>query len=125
MGRAPLPIGSWGLIRTYLVGQDEKGNPKRHRAVADYRDFDGVVRRVEASGRSVTQATQNLRHKLQNRSLAGRHGELTTMSRFSEAASLWLSRVDDLVKVGRRSPGTVDTYRRQLRNHVWWLRRRL
>ena len=118
MGRAPLPIGSWGLIRTYLVGQDEKGNPKRHRAVADYRDFDGVVRRVEASGRSVTQATQNLRHKLQNRSLAGRHGDLTTMSRFSEAASLWLSRVDDLVKVGRRSPGTVDTYRRQLRNHV-------
>ena len=40
------------------------------------------------------------------------------MSRFSEAASLWLSRVDDLVKEGRRSPGTVDTYRRQLRNHV-------
>ena len=118
MGRAPLPIGSWGLIRTYLVGQDEKGNPKRHRAVADYRDFDGVVRRVEASGRSVTQATQNLRHKLQNRSLAGRHGDLTTMSRFSEAASLWLSRVDDLVKEGRRSPGTVDTYRRQLKNHV-------
>jgi integrase len=118
MGRAPLPIGTWGLIRTYPIGQDEKGKPKRHKAVADYRDFDGVVRRVEASGRSVTQATQTLRQKLQNRTLAGRHGDLTTMTRFSDAAAVWLSKVDEMVKDGRRSPGTVDTYRRQLKNHV-------
>jgi len=118
VGRAPLPIGSWGLIRTYAVGQDERGQPKRHRAVADYRDFDGRVRRVEASGRSVTQATQNLRQRLQNRTMAGRHGDLTTMSRFSEAAGLWVSKVDEMVAEGRRSPGTVDTYRRQLKNHV-------
>lgn len=71
MGRAPLPIGTWGLIRTYPVGQDQKRKPKRHKAVADYRDFNGVVRRVGASGRSVTQATQNLRQKLQHRTLAG------------------------------------------------------
>lgn len=118
MGRAPLPIGSWGLIRTYPVGQDEKGKPTRYRAMADYRDFDGVVRRVETSGRSVTLATQKLRQKLQNRAMAGRHGDLTAMSRFSSAAELWLSKVDALVVEGRRSPGTADTYRRQLRNHV-------
>lgn len=118
MGRSPLPIGTWGLIRTYPVGQDEKGRPKRHKAVADYRDFDGIVRRVEASGRSATQATQNLRQKLQNRTLAGRHGDLTGMSRFSEAAELWLSKVEEMANEGRRSPGTVDTYRRQLKNHV-------
>jgi integrase len=113
-----MPIGTWGLIRTYPVGVDAKGKPKRHRAVADYRDFDGVVRRVEASGKSVTAATQNLRQKLQNRTLAGRHGELTGMTRFAEAADLWLAKLDALVKEGRRSPGTVDTYRRQLKNHV-------
>lgn len=118
MGRSPLAIGTWGLVRTYSVGHDDKGKPKRHKAVADYRDFDGVVRRVEASGRSVTQATQNLRSKLQNRTLAGRHGELTMMTRFSAAADLWLSKLDDMVLDGRRSPGTVETYRRQLENHL-------
>ena len=105
MGRQPLPIGSWGLIRTYPVGQDAKGKPDRLRAVADYRDFDGVVRRVEASGRTATQATQNLRQKLQNRTRPGRHGELTAMSRFSDAAELWLAKVDEMVADGRRSPG--------------------
>ena len=30
----------------------------------------------------------------------------------------WLSKVDEMVAEGRRSPGTVDTYRRQLKNHV-------
>jgi integrase len=113
-----MPIGTWGLIRTYPVGQDDKGKPLRHRAVADYRDFDGVVRRVGASGKSITQATQNLRQKLQNRTMAGRHGELTGMTRFSDAADLWLSKIDAMVREGRRSPGTVETYRRQLKNHV-------
>jgi len=55
---------------------------------------------------------------LQSRNLAGRHGELTAMGRFSEAAELWLLKVDAMVEEGRRSPGTVETYRRQLRNHV-------
>jgi len=118
MGRKPLPIGSWGLIRTYLVGEDSKGKPRRVRAVTNYRDFDGVTRRVEASGRTATAATQNLRMALQSRSLAGRRGELTSMSRFSDASDLWLAKVDALVRDGRRSPGTVETYRRQLRNHV-------
>lgn len=118
VGRSPLAIGTWGLVRTYSVVHDDKGKPKRHKAVADYRDFDGVVRRVEASGRSVTQATQNLGAKLQNRTLAGQHGELTMMTRFSAAADLWLSKLDDMVLDGRRSPGTVETYRRQLKNHI-------
>ena len=118
MGRSPLPIGSWGLIRTDPIGLDGKGKPKRHRARAYYRDFDGVTRLVEASGRTATMATNNLRQKLQSRTLAGRHGDLTTMGRFADASELWLSKVDAMVKEGRRSPGTVDTYRRQLKNHV-------
>ena len=118
MGRSPLSIGSWGLIRTYPVAQNHKGKPVRYRAMTDYRDFDGRVRRVEASGRSVTRATQNLRLRLQTRTLAGRHGELTMMSRFSDAADLWLSRLEVMVKEGRRSPGTVETYRGQLKNHI-------
>lgn len=118
MGRAPLPLGTWGLIRTYPVGQDEKGKPLRVRAMADYRDFDGRVRRVEASGRTATLATQALRQKLQNRAAEGRHGDLTGMTRFSAAADLWIGKLDAMVGDGRRSPSTVDTYRRQLVNHV-------
>ena len=117
-GTLPLPIGSWGLIRTEPVGQDGKGRPQRHRARAYYRDFDGVTRLVESSGRTPTMATNSLRQKLQNRTLAGRHGDLTAMTRFSDAAALWLTKVDEMVTEGRRSPGTVETYRRQLKNHV-------
>src|SRR4051812_45592761 len=118
MGRAPMPIGTWGLIRTYPVGSDDKGKPRRIRAVVNYRDFDGVVRRIEASGKTATAATQNLRRRLQSRTTAGRYGELTAMTRFSAAADLWMQKVDALVAERRRSPGTVDTYRRQLKNHV-------
>lgn len=118
MGRKPLPLGSWGLIRTYPIDLDARGKPSRVRAIANYRDFDGITRRVEASGRTATLATQNLRMRLQGRAAAGRHGELTAMSRFAEAAEVWLSKVDELVADGRRSPGTVETYRRQLKNHL-------
>jgi integrase len=113
-----MPIGTWGLIRTYPVGDDGKGKPLRVRAIAKYRDFDGVVRLVEASGKSATQATQSLRQKLQNRAGAGRQGELTAVTRFSDAADAWIQKMDSFVADGRRSPGTVDTYRRQLKNHV-------
>lgn len=86
MGRPPLPIGSWGLIRTYPIGKDEKGKPLRYRALARYRDFDGVTRLVQASGRTATQASQKLRMQLQGRALSGRRGELTGMTKFSDAA---------------------------------------
>lgn len=107
-----------GLIRTYPVGQDAKGKPIRVRAMADYRDFDGVARRVEASGKSATSAAPNLRQKLQHRTGVGRHGGLTAMTRFETASKLWMSKMDGLGADGRRSPGTVDTYSRQLKNHV-------
>lgn len=118
MGRSPLPIGTWGLIRTYPMGADDTGKPRWVKAVTQYRDFDGVTRQVQASGKSATAATQALRQKLQNRSAAGRRGDLTSMTRFSSAANVWLDKLDAMVRDGRRSPGTVETYRRQLRNHV-------
>lgn len=113
-----MPIGSWGLIRTYPIGEDSKGKPLRYRALARYRDFNGVTRLVQASGRTATQASQKLRMQLQNRARAGRHGELTGMTKFCDASDLWLSKLDEQVADGKRSPGTVETYRRQLKNHI-------
>ena len=113
-----MPIGTWGLIRTYPGRPGTDGKPTRWRAVADYRDFDGHVRRVEASGTSSTAATQNLRRRLQNRSQEGRGGEVTGLTRFSVLSETWVEKLDALVASGRRSPATVETYRRQLKNHV-------
>lgn len=100
------------------MGEDSRGKPTWHRAVAKYRDYDGRVRQIQASGRTATLASQNLRLKLQNMVLAGGHGDLAGMSKFSAAADLWLEKMDQLVEDGRRSPSTVETYRRQLKNHV-------
>ena len=117
MPRAPLPLGGWGLIRTTQDLRKPSGS-KRFRAIAKYRAFDGRTRQVEASGRTKTAAEQNLRRILQSRALAGRQGELTGMTRFADASRVWLDQQAALVEQNRRSPGTVDTYRRQLRNHV-------
>ena len=92
--------------------------PKRYRAMANYRDFDGVTRVVEASGRTATQASQNLRMRLQSRTRAGGYGEFTGISRFSDVAVLWTARMNEMVVDGGRSPGTIETYERQRRNHV-------
>lgn len=56
--------------------------------------------------------------RLQSRTRASGHGDLTGMSRFSDAAVLWAERMKEMVADGRRSPGTIETYERQLRNHV-------
>ena len=63
-------------------------------------------------------AAQNLRQRLQTRSLAGQVGDLSGLTRFSEAADIWLARVREMVADGRRSPGTLESYERQLVNHV-------
>ena len=117
MARLPLPLGSWGLIRTT---RDTRGAgvTTRFRAMATFRDFDGTTRQVEAAGRSKTAAEQNLRRVLQSKQAQGRRGDLTGLTRFRDAAEVWLEGLDDLVEQGRRSPGTVATYRRQLTNHV-------
>jgi hypothetical protein len=56
--------------------------------------------------------------RLQSRTGAAGAGALTSMSRFADAAALWLERIYELAVDGRRSPGTVETYRRQLKNHL-------
>ncbi|MBB5790762.1 site-specific integrase [Jiangella mangrovi] len=116
MGRAPLPIGTWGKIRTYVDKVDDKGKPIRHRAVTQFRDFNGRTRQVEAHGKTATAAANALREKLQRRVSTGKAGELTGMHRFSAAADLWMARFKGMVEDGRRSAGSLDTYERQMRH---------
>ena len=127
MARAPLPIGTWGKIRTYVVHINDKGKADRHRAIAQYRDFDGRTRQVEAFGKTQTGAENALRKRLKDRSETGRRGELTAMHRLSDAVSLWIAKYEGLVADGRRSATSLDTYRRAIRLHILpaepWARR--
>ena len=118
MSRAPLPLGTWGKIRTYVLVVDPKGKPRRCRAVAKYRDFDGVTRQVEAQAKTPAQAENALRAKLKERSSMSRKGELTALHRFSDASEIWLRKLRELVREGARSPSSVDTYDHQLTRHV-------
>lgn len=116
MGRKPLPVGSWGLIRT--INRKTAKGEKRVLARAGFRDFDGVTRVVEASGKSATAASQELRRKLENRVREGMTGDLTGSTRFKDAAEIWIEYIQELVDDGARSPGTVQTYRGQLDKHL-------
>ncbi|PZF81595.1 site-specific integrase [Jiangella anatolica] len=118
MGRAPLPIGTWGKIRTYVDKTDAKGKPIRHRAIAQFREFDGRTRPVEAHGKTPTAAANALREKLTVRAKAGRTGDLTALHRCSDAIDLYLAKFKERVEAGKRSAGTLELYERHIKNHV-------
>jgi integrase len=118
MPRPPLTLGTWGEIRVYPAHLDARGRPDRFRAVTNYRDFDGTTRQVERSGRSKGAAVTTLKIALKERATVGRHGVLTSSHRFGDAAALWLAKIGAMVADDRRSPGTLETYRRQLDGHV-------
>lgn len=118
MPRPPLEVGTWGEIWTYVAKTDDGGNPIRYRAVTRYRDYDGRTRHVERFGATEKKAVAALRKALKERARAAVAGDLNSGNRFSDAATLWLERIERAAKADQRSLGTVETYRRQLTNHV-------
>jgi integrase len=118
VGRAPLPLGSWGRVRFQPGPTVKRGKPTYLRARVKYRDFDGVTRDVEAYGRNKSAAEANLMQKLRERASVKHGGSLSAADSFAVAAKLWIERIEDQVADRSRSPGTLETYRRQLDNHV-------
>jgi len=119
MAGRPLPLGTWGKIRTYITKTDDRGRPVRSRAIAKYREFNGRTVRVERLGKTPAEAENNLRIALKERSSVGSAGrELTALHRFSAAADMWWRRLERRVDEGARSPTTLETYGRVLRKHV-------
>lgn len=114
MARKPLPLGTWGKFRTYVTHINEKGKADGYRSTAYFRDFDGRTRQVDAYGPSKTVAENNLQQKLIDRRNGGRGTKLTGSDKFSLAAHLWLEKFRQMVKDGKRSAGSLDTYRRHL-----------
>lgn len=107
-GRPRLDIGTFGTITTSRLG------PGRVRAESRYRDDDGRVRKVTATGRSRNDATAALKRKLTHRPAVGDTGSsLTPASPFPELARQWLESVQLDPELAQ---GTKDVYARALRS---------
>ncbi|TCN41020.1 site-specific recombinase XerD [Kribbella orskensis] len=116
MPRQPLSIGTWGLIRTHEI-TDANGR-KAYRAITNFRDFNGKLVRVERRGKTKGAARSSLQSALSERAKMGKAGTWTPSHRFSEIADEWVREIEELVRDGSRSPGTVQSYKSVLEKHV-------
>jgi hypothetical protein len=108
-GRPRTAIGTYGSINVR-----RKGVGRRYIAETRFRDLDGRLRQVKATGSSRGAATSLLRDRLLNRPGHGSGGLLNLSSHFTDLAELWLGDLE------RRdiSEGTKENYRDDLRVHV-------
>lgn len=104
----------WISAEVSSAGEKASG----YRARTYFRDFDGYTREVAARGRTRRAAESRLLEKLRERVSARYGGTLRAADQFSTAAEVWIDRIQVLVADGRRSPGTLETYRRHLERHV-------
>lgn len=82
MSRYPLPLSTWGTIRTGRVTLTMR------RALANYRGLDGKLRNVEARGPSAAAARRDLQVRLRERQTPG-HGLVDPTSHVSELAEIF------------------------------------
>ncbi|GAA2812003.1 helix-turn-helix domain-containing protein [Kribbella solani] len=118
MAKPPIPLGSWGEISTWVTSTDDKGKPIKYKSQAKFRDHDGRVRQVSAYSKTKTAAERALLKKLQDRARTNQSGELTAMYKVNRLLDLWEKRFEGLIADGKRSPTSLVTYRRVLKNHI-------
>lgn len=110
MARPRTPIGTFGEIEFTTMGNGFI------RARARFRDHDGKVRRIEASGETRKKAEHRLKEKLAARSgFSAGFGELTPDSSFAQLVEVWL---EDLDLEGKLAPSTRALYERNMRQLV-------
>jgi integrase len=108
MARPPLPVGTWGNIRT------EKLGPNRFCARARFRDYDGTTRDVEAIGTTGPAAVRALKEKLRDR-VAPNDDEITRETHISTLANLW---IEEITAEERVTPQTINRYESVVRTAV-------
>jgi integrase len=120
-GRKPLPLNTWGEIRTYAridgawipkAKVPDGARPTSWRAITNYRGSDGDTRQVERSGPSETKAKTALRTDLSEQAGGGTI-TLTKGSRVNAAIDLYLARTRE-----RRAGTTYDRYESRIRKHI-------
>jgi hypothetical protein len=111
VGRPRTPIGTFGDI-TYV-----KVSGAQVRARTRYRDDDGQVRRVSATGATNKEAERNLKKVLSQRPSHVASGQLTDDTSFGKLVEVWL---EDLDLENKLAPGTRALYMCML-PHCWRL----
>jgi hypothetical protein len=111
MPRPPLPLGTYGKIKTWHDG-------KTWIARAKFRDHDGTVRLVKRSGSTKAAAERALRASLVERQTPVKRAQITAETRVEKVAELWLTEVEQAVDADSKSPGTLDAYRSIYRRHI-------
>jgi integrase len=110
MARPRTPIGTFGQIRF------EQQTGGRIRALARFRDHDGRLRRVTATGDTHKAAERNLKELLADRiERSVGSDELTLSSSFAHLVEVWLA---DLDLEGKIAPSTRALYERNMRQLV-------
>jgi integrase len=108
MGRPPLPIGTYGRILTVRL------NRERFRAWANYRDFDGVTRRVQRFDRTKLAAENRLKEALRDRNRVALDGEITGDARVRVVAEMWFRELDESDRAMRTKITYRDAWRRSV-----------
>jgi integrase len=108
VARPPLPIGTWGNIRTETLG------PNRFCARARFRDYDGKTRDVEATGTTAPGSVRALKEKLRDR-VAPNDDEITRETLVNTLADLWLVEITEEERV---RPQTINRYETSLRTRI-------
>jgi hypothetical protein len=89
VGRPRTPIGTFGEIHV------EKTHDRRARALARFRDYDGRLRRVQATADTPKAAERRLKEVLAERTEQNvAQGELTAASSFRHLVDVWLADLD-------------------------------
>lgn len=106
MGRPQMPPGTWGKIRRQQV------RPNLWRARSRFRDFDGITRDVEASGRTGPAAERALLDRLTTRQ-GPQSGptEITSGTTIAALGTIWLA---EIVSEDRLSVSTLRNYTRSV-----------
>lgn len=108
MARPELAIGTSGKIRI------EKLGPKRFRARARFRDYDGITRDIEATDTTGPAAERALKVKLRDRATPT-DDEITRETRISALAELW---VEEITAEERIAPQTIHRYATSVRTSI-------
>jgi integrase len=107
MGRPPLDLGTHGKFRTYQAGAV-------WRSRCYIRDYDGVVRECERTGRSAAAAERALGKALRDRARIDAGAEITSDTKLSVVAEAWWT---DFQRKDR-SPTTLQAYRDRIDKQI-------
>lgn len=109
MARPRTPIGTFGDV-SY-----EKAPGGHFRARTRYRDDDGKLRRISATGSTRRDAERNLKMVAADRATFRSAGELSASSSFTRLVDVWLA---DLDLADKLAPSTRSLYERNMRQLV-------